>query len=119
MACKARQRGISMIGFLFVAAVLIVAALVTFRMIPSYIEYYSVQKALEGAVADTNDLSAQAIRRAVERRLGADYIDSVDAKDVQVSKSGNIITASLAWEKRMHLVHNVSLVLEFEASASR
>ena len=119
MTGKGRQRGISMIGFLFVAAVLVVVALVTFRIIPSYIEYYSVQKALEGAMADTNDLSAQAIRRAVDRRLSADYIDSVNAKDVQVTKSGNIISASLAWEKRLPLVHNVSLVLDFEASASK
>ena len=51
------QRGLSMIGFLFVAAVVLVVALLAFRMIPSYIEYYTVQKALEGALADSNDLS--------------------------------------------------------------
>ena len=43
------QRGLSMIGFLFVAAVVLVVAMVSFRMIPAYIEYYTIQRALEGA----------------------------------------------------------------------
>lgn len=119
MGMRNRERGLSMLGFLFVAAVVIVIALVGFRMVPAYIEYYSVQKALQGALSDTNDLSAVAIRRAVERRLGADYIDSVSASDVQVAKTGNEITASVEWEKRLPLVYNVSLVLDFNASASR
>lgn len=108
-----------MLGFLFVAGVVIVFALVGFRMVPAYIEYYSVQKALQGAMADVNDLSTPAIRRAVDRRLGADYVDSVRSSDVEVTKVGNTITASLTWEKRLPLVYNISLVLDFDASASR
>ena len=66
MGMLERQRGLSMLGFLFVAAVVIVVAMVGFRMVPAYIEYYSVQKALEGAMADTNDLNLTSVRRAVE-----------------------------------------------------
>lgn len=119
MGMRERQRGLSMLGFLFVAAVVIVVALVGFRMVPAYIEYYSVQKALEGAMADTNDLNLNAVRRAVDRRLGADYIDSVRGSDVQLTKTGNTYTAELTWEKRLPLVYNVSLVLDFNAAASK
>ena len=41
------------------------------------------------------------------------------AKDVQVTKTGNKITASVSWEKKLPLVHNVSLVMDFDAEASR
>ena len=108
-----------MIGFLFVTAVVLVTALLAFRMIPAYIEYYTVQRALEGALADANDLSVATIRRAMDRRLAADYAEAVSAKDVEVHKVGNAITASVSWEKRLPLVSNVSLLLEFDASASR
>ncbi|MBA2528179.1 MAG: DUF4845 domain-containing protein [Pyrinomonadaceae bacterium] len=114
-----RQRGLTITGFLFVAAVVIVAALVSFRMIPAYIEYYSVKKALEGALTDARDLSPAEIRRSVERRLNVDYVDSVRASDVEVTKTGNMLMATTAWEKRLHLVGNVSIILEFEATASR
>ena len=113
------QRGLSMIGFLFVAAVVLVVAMVSFRMIPAYIEYYTIQRALEGALADSNDLSVATIRRAMDRRLAADYADAVAAKDVEVTKTGNAITASVSWQKQLHMVGNVSLLLEFDASATR
>ena len=113
------QRGLSMIGFLFVAAVVLVTAMIAFRMIPSYIEHYTVQKALEGALADSNDLSTATIRRAMDRRLAADYADAVAGKDVEVTREGNKITASVGWEKRLPLVSNVSILLDFYATASR
>jgi Tfp pilus assembly protein PilE len=113
------QRGLSMIGFLFVAAVMLVVALLAFRMIPSYIEYYTIQKALESALADTNDPTLYNVRRAMERKLNADYADAVSAKDVEVTRAGNVITAAVSWEKKLPLVHNVSLLLEFDAKATR
>ena len=119
MNIPSRQHGLSMLSFLFVAAVVLVVALLAFRMIPAYIEYFTIQKALDGALADSNDLSVASIRRAMDRRLSADYADAITAKDVDVSKTGNTITASVSWEKRLPVVKNVSILLEFDASASR
>ena len=108
-----------MIGFLFVSGVLLIVALLAFRMIPSYIEYYTVQKALEAAIVDAKEPTVALIRRRFEDKIGADYVDAVTAKDVQVAKSGNAIVASVSWEKKLPLVHNVSLLMEFNAEASR
>jgi Tfp pilus assembly protein PilE len=116
---RGAQRGLSMIGFLFVAAVVLVVALLAFRMIPAYIEYYTIQKALENALAEVNDPTLLNVRRAVERKLDADYADAVTAKDVELQKSGNTVTVSAAWDRKLPLVHNVSLLIEFHASASR
>jgi hypothetical protein len=119
MNTPSRQRGLSMLGFLFVAAVVLAVALLAFRMVPAYIEYFTIQKALDGALADSNDLSVTSIRKAMDRRLSADYADAISAKDVDVTKSGNTITASVSWEKKLPVVKNVSILLEFDASASR
>ncbi len=113
------QRGLSLIGFLFVTAVVLVVALLAFRTIPAYIEWYTIQKALTEAMADTNDPTLNNIRRAMDRKLSADYADAVSPKDVEIRREGNTIIAYVAWEKRLPLVHNASLLLEFEASASR
>ena len=120
IATRRRQRGLSMIGFLFVAAVVLVVALLAFRMIPAYIEYYTIQKALEGALADSNDLStahdpprhgSQALRRLrrcghAEGRRG----DQERQHDHRVGRAGRRCSR---WSS------NVSLLLEFDASASR
>ena len=44
---------------------------------------------------------------------------SVSAKDVEVTRTGNTITASVSWQKKLPLVSNVSLLLDFDATSSR
>ena len=61
--------------------------MVGFRVMPAYIEYYSVQKALEQALADAKDLnSAAEIRSAFQKRADAGYIESVQARDIEITK---------------------------------
>ena len=120
MQMQTRQRGLSMIGFLFVAAVVVTCAMIGFRVLPSYIEFYSVQKALQQALTDTQDLnSAAEVRKAFQRRVDAGYIDSVSGRDIDVVKSKNEVTASASWTRKLPLVANASLLLEFEATATR
>jgi len=120
MQMQTEQRGLSMIGFLFVAVVVVTCAMIGFRVLPSYIEFYSVQKALEQALADTQDLnSAAEIRKAFQKRADAGYIESVSGRDVDVVKAKNVVTASVSWTRKLPMVSNVSLLLEFEATATR
>ena len=114
-----RQRGLTILGFIFVAAVIVTVALVGFRVLPSYIEYFTVQKALEATLADGQNVTPQEIRRSLQNRIAADYIESVRATDVTVTKENNQIIATLNWQKILHMVGNASILLEFEASASR
>jgi putative salt-induced outer membrane protein YdiY len=120
MEQRRRQGGLSMIGFLFVATVVVACVMLGFRVAPAYIEQYSVQKALQQALADTKDLSSTAeIRAAFQRRADAGYIESVGGRDVEVLKTRNEVTASASWTRKLSLFGNVSLLLEFDASATR
>jgi hypothetical protein len=115
-----QQRGISIIGFLFVAAVVVACAMIGFRVAPAYIEYYSVQRALQQSLEDTKDFQTPAeLRRTFQKYADSGYIESVRGADIEVQKVGNEIVASASWTRKLHLVSNVSLFLEFEASASR
>ena len=116
---RTRQRGLTMLGFLFVAGVVLIAALLAFRVIPAYIEYYSVQRTMEGALAESPDLTRADILRRIDRRLGAEYIDSVRASDVNVTRAANVTTATASWQTKLHLIGNASILLDFEAVASR
>ena len=117
---RTRQRGLSMIGFLFVAVVVVVCVMIGFRVAPAYIEYYSVNKALEKALWETKDLnSAAEIRKNFQRVADAGYIESITEKDLEIVKNKNQYTASASWTRKLPLVANASLLLDFEASATR
>jgi Tfp pilus assembly major pilin PilA len=120
MRQRKRQRGLSMLGFLFVAAVVVTCVMIGFRVTPAYIEYYSVKKALEEALVNAKDLNSTAeVRNAFQRRADAGYIESVSGKDIEVTKTKNEITASVSWTRKLPMVANVSLLLDFDASATR
>jgi hypothetical protein len=117
----ARYRGLTIIGFLLVAAVVVIFAMVGFRVIPSYIEYHSVRKALDdtmrGGAADPNNPAA--FRTELARRLQTSYVEDVKASDVILQRKGTQLTAELAWERRLHMFGNMYILLEFEATSSR
>ena len=87
MQMQTRQRGLSMIGFLFVAVVVVICVMIGFRVFPRTSSTYSVQKALEQALADAKDLnSAAEIRKSFQKRADAGYIESVSGRDIEVAK---------------------------------
>lgn len=118
---RERQSGLTIIGFLLLAAVVVIFAMVGFRVVPSYVEYFSVKKALEdtvrGGSADPNNPAP--FRRELERRLQTGYVENVKAADANITRNGSQITVEMAWERRLHMFGNASILLEFEASVSR
>ena len=95
--------------------------MVGFRVVPAYVEYYSVKKSLEDTMrsgnADPN--SPLAFRSELARRLQTSYVENVKAGDAILKRTGNQITAELSWERRLHMVANAYILLEFEATATR
>ena len=115
------QAGLTILGFLLVAAVVIFFAMVGFRVVPSYVEYYSVKKSLDDTMrsgnVDPNNL--RLFRDELARRLQTSYVENVKANDAIVQRTGNQVTAELSWERRLHMFGNAYILLEFEAKSSR
>ena len=108
-----------MTGFLFTTIAIIIFALIAFRVGPSYIEYFTVQKALDQTLLEVQNPTISEIKRSMDRRLSADYVDSVNAGEVVVGREGNLIVATLSWQKILHMIGNASILLEFEVRSTR
>ena len=120
MTIPKRQQGLTILGFIFVAAVVGIFVMVGFRTLPSYIEYFTVKKVLARTLQDSKEgFSMYQFRRDFDLKASADYIDSVNGSDIEVSKEGNNLVATATWSKTLHLIGNMSLLLEFEATATK
>jgi hypothetical protein len=120
MRNRHRQRGLTIMGFLFTALVAVAVVMIGFRVLPSYIEYFSVQKVMAKTLQDSKQgFSLYQFRRDFDLKASADYIDSVRGTDIEVTKEGNNLVATATWTRTLHLVGNVSLLLEFEATATK
>jgi hypothetical protein len=120
MRNRHQQRGLTMSGFIFTAIVVVTVVMIGFRIMPSYIEYFSVKKVLAKTLEDSKQgFTLYQFRRDFDLKASADYIDSVRGSDIEVAKDGNNLVATAVWTRTLHLVGNVSLFLEFEATATK
>jgi Tfp pilus assembly protein PilE len=112
------QRGITLIGILVTAIVIVIVAILGLKVAPAYIEYLTAKKAIV-AIAQTNSKSTVGeVRYAFQLRSAIDNIDVIGPKDLEVTKEGNDIVISFAYSKRIALFGNISLVIDFAASSN-
>ena len=120
MRSRHRQSGLTIVGFVFVAAVVLSIAMIGFRVMPSYIEYFSVEKTLRQTLTNARDNpTLDQLRKDFDLKASADYIDSVRGSDIELNKQGNALVATATWSKTLPLVGNASILLDFQASASK
>lgn len=114
-----KQRGISLIGFVIVGALVAAVVLVGFQMVPSYVEYFTIKKIMTQTLNQSKEATPAELRRNFELRMVADYVDTISARDIDISKVDGRVTMSASYKKVIHLVGNVSLLLEFEPTVQK
>jgi len=112
-----KQRGLSLIGLLVVSAILVVVILLGFKLLPSYIEYYAIQRALSdiARAPDMQGASMKEIVNAFDRRATIDNISSITGRDLEVSKEGTGMYIVASYSVRVPLFANISALIDFQA----
>ena len=114
------ERGLSLIGTIFLLAILGFALVISFKLIPAYIEYFAVKKVL-ASMAQSGDTKGTVtdIKRAFDRRAGIDDISSVKGEDLDVTKEGGNVVIFANYSVKVPLFGNVNACIDFAASAGQ
>lgn len=112
------QRGLSLIGFIFLAAVVAFVMFTAFRCVPAWTEYFALKKILQ-ATADEFSVNATPplIRSSYERRAQIDNLP-VRGSDLDIAKENGRIKLAVSYQRRVPVAGNMSLLFDFEASAT-
>jgi hypothetical protein len=114
------QRGLSLVGMIFVTIIIVLVAVLGMKVAPEVIEYFKIMQAISAtAKGSAAGGSVAEIRRAYERRVIVDQITSVPPNELEVTKDGSRVTLSFAYEKKISLFGPVSLLIEFEGSSDQ
>jgi hypothetical protein len=114
---RKHQSGVSLLGLLIVAALLIAIALLGMKLAPSYIEFYSIKKALVSVAAEKANGSPAEIRKAFDAHCTIDAISSVGPQDLEITKDGGELLISVGYRKEIPLVANVGVYINFNAAS--
>lgn len=113
------QRGITLTGLLTGGAILFVVALLGMKVTPAWIEYGKIKQAVEATAKDTalRGASVGEVRVAYSKRAEINQISEITAKDLDISKDGDQLVIDFAYEARVPLFANASLLFEFQGSS--
>ena len=113
---KQRQRGATFLGMVTILLILGAGLYAGLRLVPVYLEYTKVARALEQVRDEYSavDASPQLIRRSLERRWDVEDIASIGWKDVDITKTSEGYDVQAAYEVERPFVANVYLLAKFD-----
>lgn len=113
------QRGMGFAGLLTLLVGIILLAIVGMKVVPAYIEFFTIKKAVASLTesGQLRNATVADVRRAFALRQAIDYFEAVGPNDLEISKEGSEIVISFAYEKRIPLFSNVSLIFDFAGSS--
>ena len=116
-----RQKGVTLSGFLMWAVVLVIAALLAFKIGPPYVEYLSIQAQLKAVANDPEGRSG--VRRVVEdlfdRRSAIENISAVRAKDMLITRDGDRAVLSFEYTVCVPIVLNIRACMDYNPTSGR
>lgn len=117
------QQGASIWMVMVILAILGFGAVFGLKLIPMYLDWWKVEKAVAGALqAGVGDASKREITTAIVRRLDIDGIYHMTERNLGdymvITKKGSRVTVDIDYEARDTLVGNVFMVTHFTKSVS-
>ena len=109
-----RQGGASILTIILILAVVGVVGAVGLQAFPSVVEYQAALRAINKA---KNEPSVAAVRTAFDRYAQVDDIRTITGKDLTVTKNGDQVEVSFAYEKEFHLAGPAWLTLKYEGQS--
>lgn len=112
------QRGVALSGLIFWGIVIALIAVLGIKVTPTTIEYYKILKDCRATVGKVGpDASVADVRKAFDRFGEIDQL-AFDSKELDISKDNGRIVIEFAYEKRIPLFWNVSLLIEYKGSTN-
>jgi len=106
-------------GVLLLLIAIVFVAIIGMKLVPAYIEYFTIKKAV-AAITESGELrnaTVADVRKAFDRRANVDDITVIKPADLEITKDGNDIVVGFAYEKKIPLFYNISVLIDFAGSS--
>jgi type II secretory pathway pseudopilin PulG len=111
------QKGMSLLGWMVVLALVAFLASATFKMLPHYMDYMSLEKIITSAEteASQNINSVNTLYGHIARGLDVNNIRDFNLKEsIQIKLENNEFLVHVQYERREPLIQNLDLVATFD-----
>lgn len=116
MKTKATQTGMGMLPTLVVVGVVIVFATIAVKLMPIYVDYWTLTRVLNDVVEEerSDDPTPAGIRNALSNRFITNRIEAISLRDIKISSDKKGVVIDARYEKRTPIMFNIDAVVRFE-----
>lgn len=114
-----KQAGATLLGMLFIGAMLFFVALIAMKIFPAYQEYFSVKQVIRTMNKESlNSMSKKEIQDSFDKRANISYITVIKGTDIAIGKnSAGETVVSAQYQVTTPLFGNISALMDFNATA--
>jgi hypothetical protein len=113
---RRRQRGLGTLGLLMVLVLVVAGIVLTLKLAPHYIDFYTMDSVLEGMPSsDVRTMNRTALNEAIDKRFRINNLRDFNIRDIiNVERSRDATVLEVSYERREHLFFNIDIVITFE-----
>jgi len=115
-----KQLGVSLSGLVMVLIALAIVALLAFKLIGPYQQYYTIQKTFKELAAnpEVRNGGMGDLKIAWSKYAMIEHIDVTGPEDWDIVREGGNIVISAAYTVRVPLFKNISLMIDFAPTSA-
>lgn len=115
-----KQQGIGLGSLIMIIAAVLFVVVLGMKLVPTYLHNMQIERIFKVIVADPEmqNATVKDIRASYSKRATMDYINDLSAEDVEVTKDNGHITLSASYTVKISVAGNISLLLDFNPSAT-
>ena len=108
---KSRRRGVTFFGLVFVGVVVAITGIIAAQVFPTFLEYQTIIKAADKAAQNGNTVPE--VRMIFDKATEVDAISSISGKDLVITKEGDKVVVSFAYQREIHLAGPAWLTMKY------
>lgn len=117
----AHQRGMTFIGFVFILAFLLALVYISFKLVPHYIDYYSVRSSMASLSEESRGepMTLLMARQRLLQKLDINFINTIKAEHIKISRAptgGLLLTVD--YQVREGMLGNLDACMRFNHSVT-
>ncbi len=111
-----KQHGMTIIGILLLLVVLGFMALVAMKVVPMYIQLYTVKSTIESIRKEPQlaQMTPAEIHDAIQKRFDIGYVDKIRARDLKIANTPEGRVLNLVYENEQPLFYGLYAVLKVD-----
>lgn len=114
MTAHKNQRGLSLIGFIFILILVLFFTYIGIKLVPVYLNHMSVVSEIKAVANEPGAINKppNTIRRDLITRLDVSYVDHVRAEHITIER-GDTLRLVVRYDVEQHLIGNIDAVVRF------